>query len=212
MRHRINNLDDRFQEAKQKFYNVLIGREKSPPRWKTCVNQVNSNMGMAVGAMFVRKYFDEKSKQDTMAMTHELQQSFRSILNDTDWLDDETKSLARGKVDEMSLKIGYPDYILDSEKLNEKYADLEIHPDKYFENILNVLRHLTRSEQTKLREKVNRTVWNTAPAVVNAYYSRNKNQIMFPAGILQVSLRNYIACEFALTERHDNIAQSDALN
>lgn len=42
VRHRINNLDDRFQEAKQKFYNVLIGREKSPPRWKTCVNQVNN--------------------------------------------------------------------------------------------------------------------------------------------------------------------------
>lgn len=34
-------------------------------------------------------------------------------------------------------------------------------------------------------QPVNKTLWNTAPAVVNAYYSRNKNQIMFPAGILQ---------------------------
>lgn len=185
VRHRINSLDDRFQEAKQQFYNILIGREKSPPRWKTCVNQVNSNMGMAVGAIFVRKYFDENSKQDTLAMTHELQESFREILDETTWLDNETKSLAESKVNRMSLKIGYPDYILEEEKLNEKYADLDIHPDKYFENILNVLVHLTRAEQSKLREKVNRTVWNTAPAVVNAYYSRNKNQIMFPAGILQ---------------------------
>lgn len=48
VRHRINSLDDRFQDAKQQFYNILIGRKKSPPRWKTCVNQVNSNMGMAV--------------------------------------------------------------------------------------------------------------------------------------------------------------------
>lgn len=40
VRHRINNLDDRFQDAKQKFYNVLFGREQSPPRWKSCVNQV----------------------------------------------------------------------------------------------------------------------------------------------------------------------------
>lgn len=185
VRHRINNLDDRFQSAKQKFYNVLIGREKSPPRWKTCVNQVNSNMGMAVGAMFVRKYFDEKSKLDTMAMTHELQDSFRTILNETDWIDESTKVLAAMKVNGMSLKIGYPDFILNEDELNAQYEDLDIHRDRYFENILNVLQHLTRTEQKKLTQVVNRTAWNTAPAVVNAYYSRNKNQIMFPAGILQ---------------------------
>jgi neprilysin len=185
VRHRVNNLDDRFLEAKQKFYYVLFGREKSPPRWKNCVNQVNSNLGMAVGAMFVRKYFDENSKKDTLTMTHELQQAFREILNATDWIDPQTKFLAELKVNAMSLKIGYPDFILTKEELNKKYKDLDIHPDKYFENTLNVLRHLTRTEQLKLGELVNKTIWNTAPAVVNAYYSRNKNQIMFPAGILQ---------------------------
>lgn len=66
VRHRVNNLDDRFQEAKQKFFFVLFGREQSPPRRKNCVLQVNTNMGMAVGAMFVRKYFDENSKKDTL--------------------------------------------------------------------------------------------------------------------------------------------------
>lgn len=184
-RHRINNLDDRFLESKQKFYNILIGREKSPPRWKSCVNQVNSNMGMAVGAMFVRRYFDEKSKQDTLAMTHELQHSFREILNETDWIDPTTKKLAELKVNGMSLKIGYPDFILNAQELDNRFKDLEINPEQYFENVLNVLLHLTRTEQRKLNEAFNRTNWNTAPAVVNAYYSRNKNQIMFPAGILQ---------------------------
>lgn len=64
MRHRVNNLDDRFQEVKQKFYYILFGREQAPSRWKNCVTQVNSNMGMAVGSMFVGKYFDENSKND----------------------------------------------------------------------------------------------------------------------------------------------------
>lgn len=64
MRHRVNNLDDRFQEVKQKFYYILFGREQAPSRWKNCVTQVNSNMGMAVGSMFVKKYFDENSKND----------------------------------------------------------------------------------------------------------------------------------------------------
>lgn len=106
VRHRINNLDNRFLEAKQTFYLECFGREKSPPRWKACVTQVNSNMGMATGSLFVRKYFDENSKFDTIAMTHELQQSFREILNETDWIDATTKHLAEKKVNAMSLKIG----------------------------------------------------------------------------------------------------------
>lgn len=45
VRHRVNNLDNRFLEAKQTFYQECFGREKSPPRWKSCVTQVNSNVG-----------------------------------------------------------------------------------------------------------------------------------------------------------------------
>lgn len=185
VRHRVNNLDDRFQEPKQLFFFALFGREQSPPRWKICVNQVNTNMGMAVGAMFVRKFFDENSKKDTVDMTYELQQSFREILNTTDWLDEKTRHLAELKVNAMQLQIGYPDFILDHTQLNERYKDLQIDPTKYFENTLEVLKLLTRIEQSRLGEPVNKTAWHTAPAVVNAYYSRNKNQIMFPAGILQ---------------------------
>ncbi|XP_045497188.1 neprilysin-4-like [Colias croceus] len=185
VRHRVNNLDDRFQSVKQQFYFILFGREQSPPRWKNCISQVNSNMGMALGSMFVRKYFDEMSKNDTLTMTREIQQSFRDLLHMTNWIDDETKKLAAHKVDSMMLRIGYPDFILDKIELDERYKEVRIHPDKYFENILNILQHLTKMEQSRIGQPVNKTLWNTAPAVVNAYYSRNKNQIMFPAGILQ---------------------------
>lgn len=185
VRHRINNLDNRFLEAKQVFYLECFGREKSPPRWKSCVSQVNSNMGMATGSLFVRKYFDENSKYDTIAIVHELQQSFRDILSETDWIDASTKLLALQKVNAMSLKIGYPDFILSHHKLDEKYAELHIHAEKYFENTLNVLKFLSREEQKKVGQSVNKTLWQTYPAIVNAFYSRSKNQIMFPAGILQ---------------------------
>ncbi|XP_018372202.1 PREDICTED: endothelin-converting enzyme 1 isoform X4 [Trachymyrmex cornetzi] len=187
VRHRVNNLDDRFQQVKQKFYYILFGREQAPSRWKNCVTQVNSNMDMAVGSMFVKKYFDKNSKNDTLSMTREIQRSFRELLDKTSWIDDETKCLATEKVNSMSLRIGYPDFILQPRLLNERYKDVVIRPDKYFENTLNILQHLTRIEQAHLGNTVNKTLWNTntAPAVVNAYYSRNKNQIMFPAGILQ---------------------------
>ncbi|KYM79518.1 Endothelin-converting enzyme 1 [Atta colombica] len=148
VRHRVNNLDDRFQQVKQKFYYILFGREQAPSRWKNCVTQVNSNMDMAVGSMFVKKYFDKNSKNDKKRN---------------------------------GISLFFIKYI------TKECFLVVIRPDKYFENTLNILQHLTRVEQAHLGNTVNKTLWNTntAPAVVNAYYSRNKNQIMFPAGILQ---------------------------
>ena len=54
----------RFQEAQQELYRSLYGREDTPPRGKFCVAYSNGNLGNSVGALFVKKYFDERSKAD----------------------------------------------------------------------------------------------------------------------------------------------------
>ena len=64
IRHRINNLDKRFQSAQQELIRSLYGREDTPPRWKFCVSYANGNLGHSVGSLFVKKYFDERSKAD----------------------------------------------------------------------------------------------------------------------------------------------------
>ena len=64
-------------------------------------------------------------------MTHDITQSFRETLNDTEWIDEDTRRLALHKVDSMQLRIGYPDFVLDTEALNERYADVsQIWPDQ----------------------------------------------------------------------------------
>lgn len=70
-----------------------------------------------------------------------------------------------------------------------------IRPDRYFENTLNILRHVTKIEQERLGNPVNKTLWNAAPAVVNAYYSRNKNQI----SELQVKIMYCYRDQYTLT-------------
>lgn len=57
-------------------------------------------------------------------MTRQIQRSFRELLNQTSWIDDETKELATEKVNAMLLRIGYPDFILQAELLNERYKDV----------------------------------------------------------------------------------------
>ncbi|XP_066145101.1 neprilysin-4-like isoform X2 [Euwallacea fornicatus] len=185
MQRRLNNLDLRFLELIQRFNFVLYGREKQPPRWQFCVTQVNTHMGMAIGSLFVRKYFDQTSKNDTIQITQALIASFKGILKESTWIDPHTKTYANMKIENMDLKIGFPDFVLNETELSMRYYDVDIHPEFFFENVLSTLRHLSRCEHKRLGSEVNRTLWSTSPAVVNAYYNRNKNQIMFPAGILQ---------------------------
>ncbi|KAL1492631.1 hypothetical protein ABEB36_010862 [Hypothenemus hampei] len=185
IKHRTSNLDSRFLDSEQKFYHALFGIEKRPPRWKFCVSQTNTNMGMAVGALFVQNYFDENSKTDTIHITQEIMETFINSIEEKLWLDEDTKRLAKLKIKNMDLKIGFPDFLFNSTEVNLKYQDVKIEENFFFENVLSVLRHTNREGQKKFGLLVNKSQWNSPPAIINAYYSRSKNQIMFPAGILQ---------------------------
>lgn len=57
-------------------------------------------------------------------MTQDIMESFRDMLNTTDWIDEQTKTLAQEKVNAMMLRIGYPDFILDEHTLDERYQDV----------------------------------------------------------------------------------------
>lgn len=99
------------------------------------------------------------------------------MLHKKHWLDYETKNFAKTKINNMDLKIGFPNFLLNETELNSKYSDVKIEENFFFENVLSVLRHVSRDDQKKVGSLVNKAVWNTPPAIVNAYYSRNKNQI-----------------------------------
>lgn len=73
-------------------------------------------------------------------MTMSLQHSFRNLLLNTSWLDKNTKNLSLLKIKAMTLKIGYPDYLLHMDNFSGRYNDIAIHPDFYFENTLSILK------------------------------------------------------------------------
>lgn len=116
-------------------------------------------MGMAVGSLFVQKYFDENSKHDTVEMTRQLQQAFVDMLSSLNWLDEDTRYLATEKVKSMHLKIGYPDFILDLDDLSQRYSDVVTHPDYYFENMLSILRVINKQKSFTF----NLTIFFVAP-------------------------------------------------
>ncbi|XP_063869104.1 mucin-3B-like isoform X2 [Scylla paramamosain] len=185
VKNRISNLGERYTKVKQDYIKVLFGRQSQPERWRSCVTYVSGNLGYVVGAMFVKRYFPEASKNDTDEMIGLIRESFGSALQAAHWMNEETRQVAQEKVNTIVKNVGYPEYLLNDTYMDQVYSELSFNRETHFENVLKMLQFHARTNHDLLSVPVNRTAWVTSPAVVNAYYSRSKNMIVFPAGILQ---------------------------
>jgi len=180
-------LTEEAEKIGLKYAKKLTGQSEKPPRWKKCVGAATGALSQAVGSLYVSKYFDEKSKSTALEMVTEIRKQFNIILENIDWMDDDTKLRAKEKANAMVEHIGYPPELLDMKKLTDLYDGLELDSADFFGNGLNMTVFGTNYAFSKLREKVNKTDWvrHGNPAIVNAFYSPLENSIQFPAGILQ---------------------------
>ena len=103
-------------------------------------------------------------------------------------MDEDTRKVAKEKASAMLESIGYPNYLLNDTSLYNEYVDLIIDERFYFSNALNITSTAAVQVLVTLRKKRDKEKWPQSAAYPNAYYSSTNNQIMFPAGILQVNL------------------------
>ncbi|XP_040475288.1 membrane metallo-endopeptidase-like 1 [Ursus maritimus] len=184
---RISSLSQRFKEARASYRKALYGTAVEEVRWRECVSYVNSNMESAVGSLYVREAFPGDSKDAVRELIDKVRAVFVETLDELRWMDEASKKKAQEKAMNIREQIGYPDYILEegNKHLDEEYSNLNFSEDQYFENGLQNLKAGAQRSLKKLREKVDQNLWIIGAAVVNAFYSPNRNQIVFPAGILQ---------------------------
>ncbi len=161
------------------FYSgVLRDVKEMKPFDERAMKKVNGNLGELVGALFVKKHFSEASKKQVSLMVEEIREVFRERIAKLDWMSDTTKEKALEKLNAFKYKIGYPDEWKD-------YSSVEIKPNALFANEQALGRFRYKLMMDKLGKPVDRKEWGMTPQTVNAYYSSSKNEIVFPAGILQ---------------------------
>ncbi|XP_038629779.1 membrane metallo-endopeptidase-like 1 [Scyliorhinus canicula] len=183
----VPNLSRRFRDAQAKFQKILYDKSEEKARWRECASYTNDQMESAVGALYVRKAFSGERKRMVRDLIDKIREVFIETLDELEWMDAASKQKVREKALAIKEKIGYPDYILEDNnpKLDQEYEHLNISENKYFENVLLNLKATAQAIFGKLREKVDPDQWLVGAAAVKALYSVNKNQILFPAGILQ---------------------------
>jgi len=178
-------LPPNFQKPRAMFRKVLLGVLAERSRWNMCVEWSNKEMGMAVSSLFVKDHFKHESKVVALEMIHGIREAYNELLAENHWMDEETREVAKDKANSMNERIGYPDYILNSSALIEEYDNISLQQNSFLDNIINLNKMEATKNLRRLGTTVNKDKWSTSPAVVNAFYSPNKNDIVIPAGILQ---------------------------
>lgn len=178
-------LPERIRDLQTVYHKALIGTAQVEPRWKTCSKAADSFFGLAVGNLFIHKYFGAEAKVDVENMIKKLRASMKELISSNTWMDEHTKTVAREKADYITPRIGYPDEVDLESKVNKKYEKITINSGDLYQNTMSLWMSGASENIEELRQPVDKNKWDTAPATVNAFYDPQKNQIMFPAGILQ---------------------------
>ncbi|XP_078245864.1 endothelin-converting enzyme-like 1 [Pogona vitticeps] len=181
------HLSTPFRDAIHELAKEMEGAEKQQELGKICLSQANKHFGMALGALFVEEYFSSTSKAKVQQLVENIKHILDRRLEELDWMDEETRRAARAKLQHMMVMIGYPDFLLNSEAIDKEY-EFQVHEKTYFKNILNSIKFSIKLSVNKIRQEVDRSAWLLPPQALNAYYLPNKNQMVFPAGILQPTL------------------------
>jgi putative endopeptidase len=157
---------------------VLRGVPENEPRWKRGVTLLDGSLGEALGKLYAEKYFPPESKARMQALVRNLLEAYRRDIDTLDWMSAETKVGAREKLAKIRPKIGYPDRWRD-------YSALRISRDDLLGNVFRANEFEYRRNLAKLGKPVDHDEWRMRPQTVNASYNATRNEITFPAAILQ---------------------------
>jgi putative endopeptidase len=162
-------------EFRSKFLN---GVPEQRPRWKRAVGAAEGSMGEAIGRTYVAEYFPPESKAKMEKLVADLRAALEVRIEKLQWMGPDTKARALDKLSKFGVKIGYPSKWRD-------YAKLEIREGDLAGNVQRAGRFEWAYDVNRIGKPVDKSEWGMTPQTVNAYYTSTKNEIVFPAAILQ---------------------------
>ncbi|HEX2560085.1 M13 family metallopeptidase [Phenylobacterium sp.] len=169
------DFDQAFYEFRQK---TLSGQPEQRPRWKRGVSLVDAQIGEALAKPYVAAYFPPESKAKMEQLVADLKAAMKARIDRLDWMSPATKTKAHDKLAKFNVKIGYPNKWRD-------YTGLRVTDNDLYGNVERAAAFDWAFRVGRLGGPVDDEEWGMTPPTINAYYSSTKNEIVFPAGILQ---------------------------
>jgi len=172
-------LSPEFEKTNFDFYGTFLsGIDKQKPFEKRMIDNTGRALGDLLGRLFVEEAFSVEAKEKVSEMVGFMTEVLKERINELAWMSEETRVNALKKVASFKPKLGYPDKWKDFSKLN-------IVADNLVQNKQEISTFYKRKNINKLGKKIDNSEWGMPAQMVNAYYNPQKNEIVFPAGILQ---------------------------
>jgi predicted metalloendopeptidase len=172
-------LNKEMVDAEFGFYGqTLRGVKENEPRWKRAVNTINGNLGEMLGKLYVDRHFKPEAKARMEQLVQNLRAAFKDGIERLEWMTPETKKQAQDKLAKFRPKIGYPNKWRD-------YSRVQIVKDELVGNLTRAFIAESEFQLAKVGKPIDPEQWGMTPQTVNAYYNPVRNEIVFPAAILQ---------------------------
>jgi putative endopeptidase len=161
------------------FYGTTLqGTPKQQDRWKRAIAATNTDLGDAVGQIYVKHYFPASSKAKMEEMVKNIVAAFADRVDTLSWMTPATRAKAKEKLQTLRVGVGYPETW-------RSYANLDIRADDPVGNHDRAVALEYQHQLAKLHQPVDRGEWWMTPQTVNAVNLPLQNALNFPAAILQ---------------------------
>lgn len=145
---------------------------------------VKELLSVPMDNLYIQTYCTEKQRQDIVEIIDEVLDNYHAILEETDWLSEETRARAVEKLDAIRVNAVYPDELGDWSEL--EFAGCE-DGGSMLAAIAAIDDYVLRFMSERIDTAVDKDKWDQfamETSQVNAFYNPQNNSINIMAGIL----------------------------
>ena len=162
------------------YMRTLMGIKEDPALEKRAYQVAGRVFSEPVGVYYAQTYFGAEARKDVVSMVQKIIEAYKQRMRTNTFLEEKTKEKAIAKLSTITIKMGYPD------EVREFFRTLKVQEeDSYYQAMQDINRKKMLEEIGRLHIPVDRSEWMMPGHMVNACYDPSRNDITFPAAILQ---------------------------
>lgn len=161
-----------------KFYGEYLESKKSKPRWQIVIDTIFNCAGEVLWKKYCDIYFTDKENEIVTKMIKHVKEVFKEKVNIFNWMQHPTKNIAKNKIDNIKIIIGFEDNW-------NNYDELIVSENNnFFQNVIECYKFKIKNQINNCNNPDKKFFKIKCPCYVNSYYNCIKNTIFIPAAIL----------------------------
>lgn len=172
---------------------------KQVPRADTCKKEIYSTLGVSLSSAYMKRFVAPETQHSGIELVEKIRDSVKVMINEASWISAATKSQAIIKADAIKANVAYIREMMDGISVERFYNNLQLKPDRFLENALELRRQTYDVAYSLLRGNQHIKDWQlfSRSLKVNAFYMPSANSINILPSIMQdgafnVSRPNYL--------------------